>query len=360
MAVSVPALVLQELVESTDAGYYNRNQSILLDRKAMPFSELCMSKRKKVDMSQGIIRVGLRVSDEGENEGWTNLDPLGFSENQPTKHFEFGVYNEHRGLLIVDDYMMNNGFEVEFNSQSKTLASPLSTSEKSKLRNLITEKVDNFRDAAQVSYDRILHLDGTTDTKRTIGLDAWLPLTLTGSYGSILRSDPKIQHHIATGLTYSAGGTLEEGMNTAFWNAKLNSRGSKRGKYRLICGRGFADRYRRFARNNNAQINLTNTQTTSLDLNIADSGLRYMGHALEIDPTFNDLDTLYAPAIPWDLRCYIIHESSVCLGLFNKSDWSMSVAAPKAEERAIRCSLDWRQSAFHTNPSDSAVVSVAA
>ena len=130
MAVTVPALVLQELVESSDAGFYNRNSPILLDRQSMPYGESCMSRREIVDMSQGTIRVGLRVSDDGENEGWTNQDQLSFGENAPTKEFQFGVYNEHRGLLIVDDYMMNAGFEVDFNSQSKTLASPLSSSER--------------------------------------------------------------------------------------------------------------------------------------------------------------------------------------------------------------------------------------
>jgi len=360
MAVSVPAAVLQELVESTDAGYLNRGESILLNRQAMPYSEMLMGARKVVDMAQGIIRVGLREADTGENEGWTNQDVLGFSENDPTKQFQFGVYNEHRGLLIVDDYMMNNGFEVDFNSQSKTFASPLSSSEKSRLRNIITEKVDNFRDAAKVSFDKIIHLDGTTDVKRTIGLDAFLPFNRTGSYGGIARTDPTIQHYYATGLTYTTGGTLEEGMNSAFWQARLNSRGSKRGKYRIICGRGFADRYRRFFRNNGGVINADTSGVKTLDVNISDSGLRYMGLPLEIDPTFELLDALYAPSPLWTLRCYIIHESALCLGLFNRDDFNMTVAAPQAEVRVIKASLDWRLSAFNKNPNSCAALAVAA
>ena len=360
MAVTVPALVLQELVESSDAGFYNRNSPILLDRQSMPFGESCMSRREVVDMSQGTIRVGLRVSDDGENEGWTNQDQLSFGENAPTKQFEFGVYNEHRGLLIVDDYMMNAGFEVDFNSQSKTLASPLSSSEKSRLRNLIHEKVDNFRDAAQVSLDRTLHLDGSLNTKRTIGLDAFLPFNRSGSYGTIPRTDAKIQHFFQTGLTYTNGGNLEEVMNTAFWQARLNARGNARGKYRIICGRGFADRYRRFFRNNSAFVTTEASGTPKLDLNIADSGLRYMGIPLEIDPTFDTLDGLYAPTPLWTLRCYIIHEGSMVFGLFNKKDWSMTVAAPQADYRVIKASLDWRMSMFNKNPNSCAALAVAA
>lgn len=359
MPVSVPPLIYQELIQSADAGYLNRQTQEIIDRQAMPLAEFAMSTREVVDMSQGTVRVGLTVSDQGENQGWDRGDVLSFQENMPTKEFQFSVYNEHRGLTIWDTDLMNAGYEVDFNSQSKTLASPLSVSEKTRLRNLIKTKVDNFRDAAKVSFDKVLHLDGSLDTKRTIGLDAALPFNRLGSYGGILRSDSKIQHYFATGLTYTLGGTLEEGLNTAFWNAKLNQRGTTRGKYRILCGRGFADRYRRYARNNNMQIQVTTDGIKSLDLNISDSGLRYMGMALEIDPTFDILDGLYAPTIPWTNRCYILHEDSFVLGLFNKNDWSMTVAAPVAEVRNLKASLDWRMTFFCKNPNSCAVVAVA-
>lgn len=360
MAVSVPALVLQELVQSVDKGYFNRNDSIKLNRKNVPLTDFWTGKSKVVDMNQGAVRIGLIQADTGDNQGWTNLDALGFAENAPTMGFEFGVYNLHRGLLLIDDYLMNAGFEVDFNSTSKTVASPLSASEKTRLRNILTEKLDNFRDAAMVSLDRDLHLDGTIDTKRPIGLDAMLPLNYNGTYGTIARSNPLIQHYFATGLTYTNGGTLESGLNTAFWQARLNGRGYKRGAYRIIVGRQFADRYRAFARNNNMQIHATTSQVTTLDVNISDSGLRYMGMPLEIDPTLADLDALYAPTIPFDRRAYVLHEDAFVLGLFNKKDWAMTVAQPKAEERAVRCSLDWRLTPFCVNPNSCAVVSAAA
>ncbi len=360
MPVSVPPLIYQELIQSADAGYLNRQAAEIIDRQVMPLGDFAMTKREVVDMSQGIIRVGLQVSDTGENQGWDRADILSFAENMPTKEFQFAAYNEHRGLTIWDTDLMNAGYEVDFNSQSKTLATPLSSSEKTRLRNLIAEKVDNFRDAAKVSFDKVLHLDGSLDTKRTPGLDAALPFNRLGSYGGILRSDAKIQHYFASGLTYTLGGTLEEGMNTAFWQAKLNSRGTKRGKYRILCGRGFADRYRRYARNNNMHINVQADGVKSLDLNISDSGLRYMGIALEIDPTFEILDALYAPTPLWTYRCYFLHESSFTLGLFNKNDWAMTVAAPVAEVRNLKASLDWRQSFFCKNPNANAVIAVAA
>jgi hypothetical protein len=99
--------------------------------------------------------------------------------------------------------------------------------------------------------------------------------------------------------------------------------------------------------------------TPKLDNNISDSGLRFAGIPLEIDPTFIDLDALYAPAIPWDLRCYILCEDTFKFGLFNKSDWTSTVPMPSATERAIRLSLDWRVSPFCTNPNASSVVTVA-
>lgn len=360
MAVSVPASVLAELTNSADKGYLNRQKSILLARAARPMLDFWLSNKKVVDMGQGAVRVGLVTPDSGDNQGWTNFDALGFTENQPTLGFEFGVYNIHRGLLMGADYLMNAGFEVDFNSASKSLAEPLSASEKTRLRQIVSEKVDNFRDAAQNSLDRDLHLDGTIDTKRPIGLDAMLPLNYSGTYGGVARSNTYIQHYYVTGATYTAAGNLEEYMNTAFWQAKLNSRGQKRGAYRIICGRAFADRYRRFFRNNNAYVMTEAGGTPKLDLNISDSGLRFMGISLEIDPTLAVLDALYAPAVPFDRRCYILCEDTFVFGLFNKSDWSASFPQPTASERAIRMSLDWRVSPFCTNPNANAVVAVAA
>jgi hypothetical protein len=359
MPVSVPPLIYQELIQSADAGYLNRQTQEIIDRQAMPFGDFAMGTREVVDMSNGIVRVGLQVSDQGENQGWDRGDLLQFAENMPTKEFQFSVYNEHRGLTIWDTDLMNAGYEVDFNSQSKTLASPLSSSEKTRLRNLIAAKVNNFRDAAKVSFDRVLHLDGSLDTKRTVGLDAALPFNRLGSYGGILRSDSKIQHYFATGLTYTLGGTLEEGLNYAFWQARLNGRATKRGTYRIICGRGFADRYRRFARNNNMQIQTPIEGSKTMDLNISDSGLRYMGMPLEIDPTFELLDALYAPTPLWTMRCYILHEEAFVLGLFNKNDWGMTVAAPVAEVRNLKASLDWRVTFFNKNPNSCAVVACA-
>ena len=360
MPVSVPPLVYQELIQSADAGYLNRMKQRPIDRLALPLLSWADGLKKVVDMSQGIIRVGMTVSDEGENQGWDRSDGVTFAENMPSKQAEFSVYNEHRGLVMWATDLMNAGYEVDFNSTSKTLASPLSASEKTRLRDYIGTKVSNFRDAAKVSCDKNLHLDGTQDLKRTPGLEAALPLNRLGSYGGILGTDPKWQHYIATGLTSSLGGTLEEGMNTAFWNVRTKRRDSESGKIRLICGRGFADRYRRYGRLNNMQINVDSGQVKTLDVNIADSGLRYMGHALEINPTFALLDAAYAPANPWDLRCYIVTEESFCWGMFNKTDWSMSVPAPTASTRDLKLSLDWRMSFFCKNRNVNAVITAAA
>src|SRR4051812_1902669 len=109
MTVSVPPLVYQELIQSADAGYLNRQGQEIIDRQAMPFADFAMSKREVVDMSQGIIRVGLQVSDSGENQGWDRGDVLSFAENMPTKEFQFACYNEHRGLTIWDTDLMNAG-----------------------------------------------------------------------------------------------------------------------------------------------------------------------------------------------------------------------------------------------------------
>jgi hypothetical protein len=361
MAVTVPAAVFQELVLSVDKGIVNRNDSIKIDRKAMPGLDLWMSRKQLVNASQGIVRVNLQVQDNSPNQGWTNLDTLIFTENFPAMGFEFGVYNIHRGLLLIHDYLMNEGYEIDFNSNSPKIATPLSKSEGTRLRDILREKLDNFRDAFRVQLDQTLWLDGTQDTKLPIGIDAMIPIANTaGSYGGILRSDTRIQNFAFTGMTYVANGTMRVQMNNAMYQCRLNSRGSKRGTYRLLVGRAFATNYAQYATNNNWQVHTLADGTPNLDISIADSGLQFLGMPLEINPTFAILDALYAPANPWDLRCYFVHEDSVVLGYVTSSAEKFSVPPDPAEQRMTRGSLDWRVSPFITNPNTCAVVTSVA
>jgi hypothetical protein len=160
-------------------------------------------------------------------------------------------------------------------------------------------------------------------------------------------------------MTYSSGGTMRAVMIDALYQAKLNSRGSKRSSYRLICGRGFANRYASFATNNNWQVHTMATGTPKLDISISDSGLEFEGMSLEINPTFAILDGLYAPTIPFDRRCYMLHEDSFVLGCPNKMDKKFSTPPDPANIRVARASLDWRLAPYCNNPNANAVVAVA-
>ena len=361
MTVTVPAAVFQELVLSVDKGIYNRGKSVKLDRKAMPLLDFWMGRKKEVNASQGVVRVNLQVSDSTPNQGWTQQDVLSFNQNFPALGFEFGIYNVHRGLIFVHDDLMNEGYEIDFNDASDKVATPLSASESTRLRNILADKLDNYRDAFNVALDQNLSLDGTQDAKLPIGLDAMIPLANTGNYGGLSRTDPRIQPFSSLAMTYGAGGTARSALNTAVYQAKLNSRGAKRGKYRFIVGRGFADRYASYATANSWQVHTMATGTKDLDISISDSGLQYLGVPLEINPTFDLLDAAYAPAIPWTRRGYFLCEDTFILGTSNgKSEPKMSVPPDPAEVRVTRCSLDWRLSPFCTNPNANAVVAFVA
>ena len=359
MAISVPAAVLQEIINSVDKGILNRRAPIKIDRKAMPLKDFWFSRIKKVESNQGAVRVALQKSAENPMQGWTNLDPLAFNENEIDLQTEFNFYNLHLGLIFVHDYMMNEGYDIDYNEKNPKIANPLSQNEAGRLRNIVKDKLEAHYDNFDVQEDLILHRDGSVDPKLPPGLDAFVPLALTGSLGGVPFTNPLVAPYIALGLTYTLGGTMREGMNTAMWNARLNSRGRSNGKYRIICGRGFADRYSRYATANAWQVHTMAEGTKKLDISISDSGLQFQGIPLEIDPTFDILDTLDAPATPWTLRCYFLYEEAFVYGHPGAQDKKMSMPPDPADVRMTRVSLDKRVSPLVTIGNANAVVTAA-
>jgi hypothetical protein len=345
----LPAGQLKELINSIDKGLYNKKDSVQLDTPDYKLLDWWKSRRKNVEISQGVIRVNaLTVPDLDsiDFQVWTGLDNLGGKEQESTLGLEFGKYNIHSGSIFRHEMLMDAGFNVDFNMSRKNPSSdftPLSTSEAHKLRDLIKEKLLTARIGRDIKMNYALLLDGATgDFGGIPGLDQMVSLSpAAGTYGGQPLTNPALQNYAATGLTYGAAGTIATAWDAANWAVgKTNgAAGMKITKY--ICGRQFADAVKAYAKANGWNVNTNAEGTGKLDITISDNGLSVNGIKLEIMHEFDDLDALYAPATPWSKRCYGLSEKSFVLGTPFQSDWKLSAPPDSGTVRMSMYSYDW-------------------
>ena len=363
----LPANRLNELVESIDKGVRNPKDPTILDVKEQPVLDFWMKRKKTVDVSQGAIREKALVTpdpDQIDFQGWTGLDPLGAKEQDVTLGLEFGKYNIHSGIFIRLEELMDMGYNVTFNAKRSNPTSdftPLSGSEKRRLRDYIKDRIKMANIGKDIKMTHTLLLDGTADAKLPPGLDLMVSLDPdSGTYGGQPCTNPVMQNYAATGLTTTASGTLPDAWNYAHWSSNLTNGMAGMKTDTFFVGRDFADGVKAYARANGWSVNTNASGTGKLDISIADSGLTGPdGIKLTIVSEFDELDRLYAPAVPWSKRCYGLSSKSFILGCPFKNDWTMTAPPDSGTVRASMYSYDWTVTPFCIKRNANYVIAIA-
>jgi hypothetical protein len=223
-------------------------------------------------------------------------------------------------------------------------------------------------DKFDVQLDLTMHRDNSADAKLPQGLDAYIPngaatgYVSTGSLGGLTRaSAPEVQHYCFVGATYSSGGTLAGALTTARREANLRARGRTGGGVDFIlAGAGAIDRYVSYARANNIFFQTPiGDGKRGVDIGIPDTGLHFEGIPIVHDPTFEALDSLDAPSLPWTRRMYLL----------NSKTWKMAYAPGKkkffsapmddGDQRITRLSLDSKAVLLPIVTNANAIVNIA-
>lgn len=242
----------------------------------------------------------------GSLQGYTGDDQVGYYNPTGTKRARFGWKEHHIGTVVTHTELKIDGIDINETDASQS-TSPVSGREAQALANLLDEKMEKLGADYAYSLDRLLHGDGTTDTKALAGIQSIiLANPYTGSTGNISRvanswwrNDACTAAAAAAGglnaitSSSSGGGALIIAMDKAMRRRSKYKNGSTRVRY--FAGSDFIDAYKAELRAN-GQYTQTGWQGKQPDGSMNDPA--HAGIQLEWDPTLDDLSL--------SKRCYAI------------------------------------------------------
>lgn len=241
----------------------------------------------------------------GTLQGYTGDDQVNYYNPTGIKRAVFPWKEHHIGIVITHTELKKDGIDVVSTGSAAT-TEQMSGREAQVLANLLDEKMDTLGEDYAYSLDRLLHGDGTTDTKAIAGIQSIiLDNPIAGSTGGLSRSNTWWRNRAATAAYGGAGGqgaitssTSAGGALIQFMDQEARARsrfanGATKPKY--FCGSAFIDAYKTELRANGWYTNVGwsgKTPDGSMDTP------SHNGVQLIWDPTLDDLG--------YSKRCYCI------------------------------------------------------
>ncbi len=228
----------------------------------------------------------------GTLAGYTADDQLSHYNPTGSVRARFPWKEHYLGMVVTHTELKHDGIDVVENG-SKQSTSEMSGREAQALANILDEKMEKLGAAYNYSLDRLVHGDGTTDTKAIAGIRALiLDDPDTSTTGGISRIANSWWRNDA--LTTAGGGVVSSsGTGGGALIIALDKAARRRSKYatgqtkvRYFAGSDFIDAYK-----NEMRANGYYTQTGWRGKK-PDGAMQDPSHAgidLEWDPTLDDL-----------------------------------------------------------------------
>lgn len=244
----------------------------------------------------------------GTLQGYTGDDQVAYYNPTGLKRARFPWKEHHIGTVLTHTELKTDGIDVvETGSDQDTRE--MDGRQAQALVNLLDEKMDTLGEDYAFSLDRLVHGDGSTDTKALAGVGSILLANPgTGTTGGISRVTTTYWRNDAATAAFgaaggqgaitssaTAGGALVEFMDKAARRRSKYKNGATDMRY--FCGSDFIDAYKKELRSNGTYtMNGWSAGRGTPDGSMPDP--RHAGLPLEWDPTMDDLGL--------SKRCYAI------------------------------------------------------
>lgn len=292
--------------EVSDAGkigldYFLKNDPIDQIDVERPFYKALNARKVTAPGAKQYIVEQLRVRYQSNFQWFNGSQVVTYNRRQPIEQAQYPWRSAHDGFALDEDRMIQNGISVDDNGPGGNA----SKAEMIQLTNLLKEQNESLKAGFQEKFSQALNLDGTQSSDAITGRDALVSLTPTvGTVGGIDRSvaaNAFWRNYAQTGLTVTATtGNVVDYMEIA-WRAAVRNGG--RPDY-IDAGADFIDGLRSFAlKSAGTMVNFSGSSERSIE--VGTSEIKFHGVPIVWNPEFDDLDDLYAPAIPWSKRMYI-------------------------------------------------------
>lgn len=387
MPITFPPIALARIAYAAHEAVYNRRAPLKVDRKMMPFYSMLTKREEDVPViGQNGPIIKYKTQSNLSLQGWERKDPLQFAEQVFELETQFPWSNIHQGTELVHDDVEAavGGTIIPNQPRGKNIIRADSKSEAYRLVSYMEETIESMFDIYDVNADQLFLRNNSANPLMPQGFDAYWPVATTagmvtdadgtrgyynlGSVGNHLRSSypDVLQHYLWINATYGIGGSLRRALTTAKREAQLRSRGRTKGGIKaILAGSRALDKYVSFATKNDTNYSqsitvLNNGGANRLDIGIPDSGLHFEGIPIVHCPTFEILDALDAPAIPWTDRLVLVDPESFCLAYAPGKKKLFSAPPDEGSVRVSRLSLDSKAVFLPKVLNANAIVSLAA
>lgn len=343
--------------------YYLKNDpvdNINIDR---PLIKMLMAGKKEYVGALQYVVEQLRFSNDSNFQSYFGDGQVTYNRKRTLQQAKYQWGSFHDGFGLNEDELAQNGITMTDDRQ----ATP-TDSEKIQLTNLLKENQETLKLGFQENFDIMLHRDGTQDDEDIPGLSHLIQTdpTAAGVVGGLDQvTNTWWRNYASTGI---AAASLIAGMETA-WQACIRVGGSSPDF--ILAGTTFVSTYRAQAQTL-ANGGLTkqvvvgdsggNRKGITLDASVGNgtqTGLYWKGVEIMWDPVMSVLDTLDAPAIPWEKRCYFINKRYLTLRPL-KGHWLVSRRPPRVYDRYVHYWALTAKAALTTGKRNAhAVISVA-
>ncbi|MFM8899167.1 MAG: phage major capsid protein [Burkholderiales bacterium] len=299
--MSISAGDLQELAK-VSLDEYLRNIPVDQIATERPLLKKLMSGRKTFLGAKQNIVENVRKT-YGSNFSWAyGEEAVVFNKRNTTEPASFPWRRAVDGLYLDYDRLFGNGIKVR---EGERGAYKLEQNEKVQLLNLLDEQMEVLKEGFMQKLDLELHRNGTSDTDAIVGLDVLVSTApTTGVVGGLDRATATYwRNHAQTGISVASVGTLAQAME-ANWRKCIKNGGSPDF---ILAGGDFVDAYRKeITVIQNAQAGSVKTLDVGVGSGVS-TGLYFKGVEIVWDPQFEEMQTLEAPVVNWNKRCYFIN-----------------------------------------------------
>ncbi len=345
-----------------------RSRVLALDRIATPtLNMMRKAKGAKSRAIQGGFKTTVKSERAGTLQFYSGRDYLTYDSFETMFDLSFSLGYAHMGDEWVHQIFKEAGIDITPGHSADGLPK-IAASTWEVVVNLAEEKTEdlenNFHQALNLAFWR----SNSADAKAFTGIDGLFPITSnsTGSIGGKSRTDPLLRHQLRTALTID---NIELSLSQVVRACnKTNGMDNSRVGY-AACGESFFDKLKDLylgtsTRAGKIDRNWMGEQVAKMaekiGVGIPDDTLWIPGVGLlALEPCFERLDALDAPAIPWSKRCYLMNLDHVGFRPDPSNDGKLVVYPNQYNQLVTRVSVQGDYTFTVDKPNAFGVLSIA-
>lgn len=306
---------LQYLANVTLSGkILNDGKVTKLDRTDSPVYNMIMARAQKSSQpAKGEFRVHVSGNRGQKITWWDGRDILPFDSAETTMQMNYRVGRGHMGVEFLLDLMARCGVDVDYSTGIRPGGGGARRRAVETAVRVIEDHFDDIRYNWSDEFRKHVWNDNAATPKAFTGIRGLLPptTTYTGLVGGLPRSNPLLQHNVITGVDIN-------NVQLSFYQMIKRCNRRARGKIDVVAaGDNFYE----------MMIDLffgTSTRVGKMDYRAAQDKAFRMGEKMSVglpqnafvtpegvmivnDPTFEELQDEYAPAVSWSDLCWFFN-----------------------------------------------------